>query len=386
MLIVAPDGSITTITGTQTLSGLLAGSYTIIAEPGVTADPIVGTGYTGVVAGSPAVVAAGAGASATVTYTAPWAAAGHLWITNQNGSTMAGFTSAQLAASGSPVPPVVLGNGLGTSNVRSPASVAVDNSGGVWYANLTDTLRYFTAAQVASSNNTAAAIRIVAPSISSATYAGLDAYGNLWVTDQFNNTVSEFTKTQISASGTVTPAVVISAVIGSIQRPWSLAFDSHGNLWVCNYNGNSVVAFSPLQQTVSGAPVPVAGVSGSQGLDGVLGIAFDAGGNLWTASIIDTIAKFNAADLTTIGAPAPAVILTPVALNSPIALGVRQQRHALGRELPGEQHPRPYRGPARRHRQARAGGDHQQDGIVALAAVGACVLAAVADTPDPLGR
>jgi sugar lactone lactonase YvrE len=52
----------------------------------------------------------------------------------------------------------------------------------------------------------------------------------------------------------------------------------------------------------------------------VLGIAFDAGGNLWTATIIDSISKFNAADLTTIGAPAPAVIITSTALNSPYAL------------------------------------------------------------------
>jgi ligand-binding sensor domain-containing protein len=320
VIVVAPSGAITTITSSQTLSALPAGNYTVIAQPGVTADPIVGIGYAGVVVGSPAAVPAGGGASATVTYTSPWAAAGHMWVANENGNTIAGFTSAQLTASGAPVPSVVLGNGTGSSSVKGALSLAVDNAGGVWFTDLTDTLRYFRASQIATSTNAAPAIRLVAPSIMSATFATLDAYGDLWVCDQFGNTLSEFTASQLTVSGTITPAVVIHASLGAIMRPYSIAFDSHGNLWVANYNGNSVVGYSPAQLAVSGSPVPFAGLSGSKGLTGVLGIAFDAGGNLWTATIIDSISKFNAADLTTIGAPAPAVIITSTALNSPYAL------------------------------------------------------------------
>ena len=153
--IVAPDGSITMITSSQTLNGLAAGSYGVIAQPGVTADPIVGTGYAGAVTGSPATVTVGGTASATVTYTSPWAAAGHLWTTTLTSNTILGFTSAQLSATGAPAAAVTLGNGTSTSGVQEASGIAVDARGGVWYTDLTDTLRYFTAAQVASSTNAA---------------------------------------------------------------------------------------------------------------------------------------------------------------------------------------------------------------------------------------
>jgi sugar lactone lactonase YvrE len=319
VLIIAPNGTITTISSSQNIT-LAAGVYDVVAQPGVTTDAIVSVGYAGTVVGSPAGIPAGGGASASVTYSAPWSATGKLWTSNGNGATIAGFTSAQLSASGSPAPAVVLGNGGGTSSVKGPASVAVDNSGGLWFTNITDTLYYFTAAQITSSTNSAPAVKLVAPSLTSATFATLDAQGNLWVCDQFLNTVSEFTKAQLAASGTVTPAVVITSALGSIARPWSMAFDSRGNLWVSNLNGNSVVGYTPAQLAASGNPVPFAAVSATKGVKGALGIAFDAGGNLWVVTILDSLSKFNASDLTTIGSPAPAVIITGLALNSPLGL------------------------------------------------------------------
>ncbi len=114
--------------------------------------------------------------------------------------------------------------------------------------------------------------------------------------------------------------VTLSAALGSIDRPWDLAFDKFGDLWVVNYHGNSVAGFTPAQIAATGSPTPFAAVTGSQGLTGPLGAAFDANGNLWVASIIDSLVEFRASDLTSIGAPVPAVIITGSVLNIPMGL------------------------------------------------------------------
>jgi sugar lactone lactonase YvrE len=198
--------------------------------------------------------------------------------------------------------------------------MAVDARGGLWFATLTDTLRYFTAAQITSSTNTAPSVRLVSPSNVSITALAIDAAGNLWVADQYANTVSEFTASQLTVSGTVTPAVVISAVVGTIQRPWGLTFDAKGDLWLVNYGGSSIVGYSPAQIAVSGAPVPFAGISGSQGSTSPLSATFDAQGNLWVATILDSLSKYNAADLNALGAPTPSVVITGTALQAPVGI------------------------------------------------------------------
>jgi hypothetical protein len=76
----------------------------------------------------------------------------------------------------------------------------------------------------------------------------------------------EFTKAQLSASGSPTPAVTISATkVGtykSLDGPYSLAFDSSGDLWVENFNGNTTVEFGRDQLSTSGSPTPVRAIVG----------------------------------------------------------------------------------------------------------------------------
>jgi streptogramin lyase len=103
--------------------------------------------------------------------------------------------------------------------------------------------------------------------------------------------------------------VTITSILGSLKRPWSLAFDAKGDLWVASYGDSTIVGFSPAQLATSGSPVPYAAISGSQGTTNCIGIAFDAQGNLWVATFADTVAKFTPDALTSIGTPTPAVIL-----------------------------------------------------------------------------
>ena len=318
--VLGPAGYRSTITSSQTISGLDAGSYAVVADPGTTTDPIVGTGYAGAVTGSPATITAGATASASVTYTSAWSATGKLFVANSNSNRLSAYTSAQLAATGAPVPAVTVGNGTSSSTVKSPQGIAIDASGGIWMANSGDTIRYFTATQVNASGNTAPARRIICSALQTPSAIAIDLAGNLWVSDQGNDKIFGFTAAHAATGGTLSPDITLTAALGSIVRPFDIKFDKYGDLWVVNYDGNSIAGFTPAQLAVSGAPVPFAAVTGSQGTTGPLGAAFDANGNLWVATVFDTLSEYRASDLTTIGSPAPVVTITGVVLFIPQSL------------------------------------------------------------------
>lgn len=299
-----PSGFVRTLTATQTLSGLAPGSYTIIAATSATADPIVGVPYSGAVTGSPATVVAGTIATASVTY-AKRASAGLLWVSNSSPANMSGFTSSQLAASGSPT-------ANATVNADGPIAMVIDAAGGAWvspgYTN--DTLVYYTQAELMAGGTPTASVRLVpASGLNGATAIALDARGDLWVAGQYSNTLVELTPDQLTKSGAVTPAVTISAAFGSIDRPFAIAFDAKGNLWVASINDSSIVAFSPSSLSASGEAVPIAGINHVSAADQATSMAFDSAGNLWVAGST-TFAEFGAKDLASIASPVPAVTIT----------------------------------------------------------------------------
>jgi len=318
--VITPADSIITVSSSGTLHGLTPGDYVIRASAGVTADPIVSTAYAPAVTGSPATVAAGQTANATVTYSAPRASSGILWVANAIANNISGFSSANLGATGAPVPAVKIGSGTSGSVVQGSVSIAVDSSGGIWYVNNSDTLKYYSASQITANTNAAPARKLVSTAIQYAIAVAFDASGDLWVADQANAKLFEFTPSQLQAGGTQSPAVTIHSIIGSLKRPWSLAFDAKGDLWVDSYGDSTIVGFSPAQLATSGGPVPYAAISGSQGTTDCLGIAFDAQGDLWVATLSDTIAKFTPDALTAIGTPTPSVILKMPGGTSPIAI------------------------------------------------------------------
>ena len=318
--VITPDDSVITINASQTLNGLAPGNYLVRASSGTTADPIVGTGYTGAVTGSPATVAGGQTASATVTYGAPRANVGVLWVANEAGNTISGFSSANLSASGAPAPGIVLGDGSGTSSVKTPMGVAVDSSGGVWWVSGTNTISYYTASQVAASTNAAPARKITSASLSDAISLAFDPSGDLWVADRIHSSLNEFTPAQLQSGGSQPASVIIGRVLGSLQRPWPMAFDAKGDLWVSNFDDSSVVGYAPAQLQASGYPVPYAAISLSPGLSNPMGIAFDPQGNLWVGNLKDSLSKFTPDQLTSVGRPTPAIAITFSSVTTPDAL------------------------------------------------------------------
>jgi hypothetical protein len=78
--------------------------------------------------------------------------------------------------------------------------------------------------------------------------------------------VVELTKAQLAASGSPAPGVSIgstkSGAAGSLYGPYSLAFDSSGDLWVENFNNNTTVEFGRDQLSASGSPTPLRTIAG----------------------------------------------------------------------------------------------------------------------------
>jgi sugar lactone lactonase YvrE len=126
-----------------------------------------------------------------------------------------------------------------------------------------------------------------------------DSSGNLWVADQNNNRVLEY-KAPFSTHEAASLVIGQSGFTGSaaatsstgLSGPTGLAFDSSGNLWVVD-NGNSrVLEYSTPFSTGEGAALVIGQSSftssdysdtNSTGLSYPTGLAFDSGGNLWVA-------------------------------------------------------------------------------------------------------
>ncbi len=315
--ISGPAGYSKTLSTTQTLTGLATGTYTIIAGTGLAADSIVSIAYAGTVTGSPASITANATATATVTYAQPWSSSGVLWVASALGYSISGYTSAQLRTTGAPTPAVIVGTDSSVGPIQGATSLVVDQTGGIWFADAGDTLYYYSSAQIAHSTKAVPSVKVTSSALSEASALALDNSGNLWVSDQASGTILEFTAAELTTSGRITPPVVLSSAFGSISRPFSMTFDTHGNLWVANYGDSTVAAFSPSQLQASGRPVPFAGLAGARGTTNNIGIAFDAQGDLWVANLTDTLTEFTPSQLTSIGAPTPAVVIVAAAIQEP---------------------------------------------------------------------
>jgi ligand-binding sensor domain-containing protein len=227
-----------------------------------------------------------------------------LWVANYGGP-VSGFSTTQLASSGSPTPALSV-------NADGPLAFAIDASGGAWTCpGIGDTLYYYTQSQLFGGGTPKPSTRILAGSaIWGITAMAFDAVGDLWVAGQYSNSLIEYTPAQLAAGGSPTPAVAISAVFGSLQRPFSMAFDAKGDLWVGSVTDSSIVAYSPSQLRAGGELVPTYAITSVPGISAPLALAFDAAGDLWVGDDLGPISEFVPSQLASIGSPKPAVVLT----------------------------------------------------------------------------
>jgi len=293
----------------STNSALLAYSATQLA-PGASSVPafIVQTG-------TAAPIAAAFDASGVL-----WAATNY---DNQvvNVGTVIGFGVNDLEAN-VPLPPNPLFTLTVTSGSREfLGGLTLDAGGSVWVTNH-DASEIVGLATDPFSFQSTVTLSATGGSLSGPTGVAFDANGNLWVANAGTNTVVQFAATQLAASGSPTPAVTLGAASGSLDGPSALAVDANGNLWVANASASTVVEFSGTQLTTSGSPTPAVILSASNGsLSAPSSVAFDASGDLWVANdLTSTVVEFGASQLGSSGAPTPIATVGGSPLSGPFGL------------------------------------------------------------------
>ncbi len=265
--VMGPSGFQTTIHATQTLTGLALGSYTVSGGSVVTVNSIVSSVFTPSVTGSPATVAAGDTAVASVAY------------------------------------------------LQRPGS------GGLWVADiLNGIVAQYAAQQLISTTSSPPAVVLAAPE-GSLSACAFDTAGNLWMA--YYSTITEFTAAQLASSGTPAPAVTLQAVGGASSNiTLGLTFDAHGNLWVARTGVSAVVAYAPSQLSVSGSPQPMVTLS-NVGLGYLTSIAFDALGDMWIIGTVHdayALLEFTPNQLAAGGIQSPAVIVESASFDVPTEL------------------------------------------------------------------
>ncbi|MDA4124363.1 MAG: NHL repeat-containing protein [Thaumarchaeota archaeon] len=126
-----------------------------------------------------------------------------------------------------------------------------------------------------------------------------DSGGNLWVVDQLNSRVLKYTtpfSTNEAASlvigqSSFTTSDFATTNSTSLSYPTGLAFDSSGNLWVADQANNRVLEYTMPFSTHEAASLVIGQSSfttsnfpiTAKGLNGANAVAFDTKGNLWVS-------------------------------------------------------------------------------------------------------
>jgi sugar lactone lactonase YvrE len=109
--------------------------------------------------------------------------------------------------------------------------------------------------------------------------AAFDSSGNLWVCDSGNNRVLQFKPpftTGMAASlvlgqNSLASRNLVPPTAAAMYQPYELTFDSYGNLWVADFGNNRVLQFQPPFSTGMNASLVIGQVNFTQNSTPVLG-------------------------------------------------------------------------------------------------------------------
>jgi hypothetical protein len=209
---------------------------------------------------------------------------GNLYVVDGNNARIQKFPAGSTSSTNGVT--VAGGNGFGSAaNQISPSGVYVDGSGNIYVADGgNNRIQKFPSGSTSSTNGITVAGGVGAGSAANQLNfpidVGLDASGNIYVTDDNNARVQKF------PPGSTSGTNAIALGTGTLVNPFGLSIDSKGNVFVTNQNGNSIVEY-PAGSTSSTVGITVAGLGGygpgANQLEQPLGVYVDAAENIYVA-------------------------------------------------------------------------------------------------------
>jgi sugar lactone lactonase YvrE len=166
----------------------------------------------------PAVTISGLGRPAGLAFDA----AGSLWVSDSRRAKLASFSEAQLDTSGFLVPRVVI-SALAAS-MATPSGIAFDADGNLWVGNIgNQTVVAFSPAQLAATGTPAPTVVLSANagSLSIPTGLAFDPDGSMWVMGG-TGALEKFPRTSLGASGAPAPSVRLTFT--NYNLFWNVAF------------------------------------------------------------------------------------------------------------------------------------------------------------------
>jgi len=196
-------------------------------------------------------------------------ATGSVWIANIFG------VLAKLSPLGAPISPS--GGFTGGGLNLEPLAVAIDLNGNAWVTNDSDN-------SISEFTNTGLALSPTAgftgDGLSCPDVAAIDLSGDIWAPNSCASSLSQFNSAGTPATGT-------GFTGGGLSQPLSVAIDLSGYIWAANSDSS----ISQLSST--GSPITTSTGFTGGGLNAPYSIAVDSSGNLWTANFGgDTLSEF----------------------------------------------------------------------------------------------
>jgi streptogramin lyase len=241
-------------------------------------------------------------------------AGGNVWVTNEESAHSVNGGNGSVTKLSSTGTILSGANGFGVGGLNFPVAAAADANGNVWianYGNSTSTLLSPTGAAISPSggfahgqlsfpaavavtpghrallaNSGGSTITTISPDGSSVAQTSccngpsgvaLDQAGNVWVTNFQGESISE-----IAPSGTVLSAGYTG---GELSGPQGIAVDGAGDVWVANYHGSSLTRLQGAGGVSPGTSKSgTLGFSASGFLSLPYALAIDASGSIWVSS------------------------------------------------------------------------------------------------------
>jgi sugar lactone lactonase YvrE len=246
---------------------------------------------------------------------------GGVWTTADKGGTrqLVHFPASLFAASSTTdiTPDIVIDGASLNEGAPAAAGMAFDAQGNLWVtAPAAGKINRFAKADLAASGSPQPGV--VISSLHGVNSIAFDKTGNLWANDDANHVV-EYVAARLAASTAAAPDVLVGAqsggaVVTPYQAPTGLAFDKDDNLWV-DFNGGDMIRLTTAERSATATATPAVQIH-IDVLALASNMAFDESGGMWFAYTAGKIARFAPEQLAATGTVAPSTIITSTSLAS----------------------------------------------------------------------